>query len=128
MRRLFADSFYWIALLFRRDAWHGRVAAFSRTLTENDTVFTSDAVLIEFLAAVSAAGPRMRELAAAQVDAILADPYLHVAEITRAQFLDGLSLYKFRPDKAYSLTDCISMQVMRREGISEVLSNDHHFR
>jgi predicted nucleic acid-binding protein len=36
-------------------------------------------------------------------------------------------LYEQRPDKAYSLTDCISMQVMRREGLTEVLTNDHHF-
>jgi len=26
-----------------------------------------------------------------------------------------------------SLTDCISMEVMRREGISDVLTNDRHF-
>ena len=30
-------------------------------------------------------------------------------------------------DKEYSLTDCISMHVMRSEGLTEVLSNDHHF-
>jgi hypothetical protein len=32
MRPLFADTFYWIALLNRRDAWYRRVVAFSRTL------------------------------------------------------------------------------------------------
>ena len=42
-------------------------------------------------------------------------------------FLDGLALYKARPDKGYSLTDCISMQVMRREGITEILTHDDHF-
>jgi predicted nucleic acid-binding protein len=36
-------------------------------------------------------------------------------------------LYKDRPDKAYSLTDCLSMQVMRQEGLTESLTNDHHF-
>jgi hypothetical protein len=34
-------------------------------------------------------------------------------------FLDALTLYNARPDKGYSLTDCISMQTMRREGIIE---------
>lgn len=29
--------------------------------------------------------------------------------------------------KEYSLTDCVSMQAMRREGLIDVLSNDHHF-
>jgi len=38
-----------------------------------------------------------------------------------------MSLYEARPDKGYSLTDCISMQTMRREGITEVLTDDRHF-
>ena len=46
---------------------------------------------------------------------------------SRASLLDALTLYKSRPDKEYSLTDCISMQTMRREGLTEVLTNDHHF-
>jgi predicted nucleic acid-binding protein len=42
-------------------------------------------------------------------------------------FLDGLALYEDRPDKGYSLADCISMQIMRLEGLTHVLSNDRHF-
>jgi len=36
-------------------------------------------------------------------------------------------LYAARPDKAYSVTGCISMQTMRREGLTDVLKNDRHF-
>ena len=46
---------------------------------------------------------------------------------SRESFLAGLELYVTRPDKGYSLTDCIAMQTMRREGITDVLTNDHHF-
>jgi predicted nucleic acid-binding protein len=46
---------------------------------------------------------------------------------SRESFLAGLRLYEQRSDKAYSLVDCISMTTMRRHGISEVLTNDHHF-
>ena len=35
--------------------------------------------------------------------------------------------YEARPDKGYSLTDCISMQAMRREELTDVLTNDRHF-
>jgi predicted nucleic acid-binding protein len=45
----------------------------------------------------------------------------------RESFLSGLQLYRDRPDKGYSLTDCISMQTMRREELTEVLTNDRHF-
>jgi predicted nucleic acid-binding protein len=38
-----------------------------------------------------------------------------------------LPLYERRPDKQYSLIDCISMNVMRRKGISEILTRDRHF-
>jgi len=31
------------------------------------------------------------------------------------------------PDKGYSLTDCISMNTMRAEGLTEILTNDVHF-
>ena len=42
-------------------------------------------------------------------------------------FESGLALYKSRLDKGYSLTDCVSMVVMRQERIQEVLTHDKHF-
>jgi uncharacterized protein len=65
--------------------------------------------------------------AAASVRRWLASPEVTVIHQTRELFLEGLTLYEARPDKEYSLTDCISMQVLRREGLTEVLTNDHHF-
>jgi predicted nucleic acid-binding protein len=46
---------------------------------------------------------------------------------TSADFATALALYEARPDKEYSLTDCRSMVALRALGISEVLTNDHHF-
>jgi predicted nucleic acid-binding protein len=40
----------------------------------------------------------------------------------------GLALYKARPDKGYSLTDCISMHAMHERGVSDILTHDDHFR
>jgi hypothetical protein len=36
-------------------------------------------------------------------------------------------LYKTRPDKGYSLTDCSSMLLMRERRLSEALTTDRHF-
>jgi hypothetical protein len=44
---------------------------------------------------------------------MLHNPRLTVIPQTRLGFLDALALYAARPDKHYSLTDCVSMQVMR---------------
>jgi predicted nucleic acid-binding protein len=69
----------------------------------------------------------MRRDTLANTRDILKNPRVHVMPQSRESFLSGLALYEARPDKNYSLTDCISMQTMRREGITEVLTNDHHF-
>ena len=42
------------------------------------------------------------------------------------ELADGLS-YVRRPDKAWSLTDCISFVVMTDRGLTEALTGDHHF-
>jgi predicted nucleic acid-binding protein len=39
----------------------------------------------------------------------------------------GIELYASRLDKGYSLTDCISMMVMKQMGIYEILTHDKHF-
>ena len=43
------------------------------------------------------------------------------------QFRAGIALYEARPDKDWSLTDCISFVMMEREKIGEALTGDHHF-
>ena len=42
-------------------------------------------------------------------------------------FLSGLELYTDRPDKAWSLVDCVSFKVMRARGLKEALAHDEHF-
>ena len=127
MNRFFIDTFYLVALLYRRDAWHDRVAAFSRSLSPADTLLTTDAILVELLAALSTKGEHMRQEAAYTARILMAMPNVTVIAQNRVLLLEGLDLYERRIDKEYSLTDCISMQVMRREGLTDVLSNDHHF-
>ena len=126
MRRYFVDAFYWVALFSPRDQWHGRVLAFEETL-DDVPLYTTEEVLTEFLAFYSATDSVIRTRAAIFVETILQTEHTTVIPQTHAGFLDALALYKARPDKEYSLTDCISMQVMRREGLTDVLTNDHHF-
>ncbi len=40
----------------------------------------------------------------------------------------GLNLYGDRPDKEWSLTDCISFAVMSEQHIVEALTRDRHFK
>lgn len=58
---------------------------------------------------------------------ILSDPTTQVLPQTSADFAAALALFEARPDKDYSLTDCRSMLALQSLGITEVLTNDHHF-
>jgi predicted nucleic acid-binding protein len=69
----------------------------------------------------------LAEQAAALVHDVRSDPDVDLLPQTRADFDTALALYEARPDKEYSLTDCRSMIALRALGLTEVLTNDHHF-
>lgn len=126
MTDTFADTVYWVALANPRDQWYKRAKAANRSL-RGARLVTTDEILGEFLAHFSGLGRTAREAAVRFVEATLRNPFVVVHPQSHSSFLDGLALYKARPDKGYSLTDCISMSIMRREGIAEVLTHDNHF-
>jgi predicted nucleic acid-binding protein len=125
MRRIFADTLYWVALLHRNDQGHPAALQASRSLAGCELV-TTDEILTEVLTAFCEAGPLLRQRAAAFVHR-LHRATVRVNPQSRASFLSGLALYEARPDKGYSLTDCIAMETMRRESIAEILTHDAHF-
>jgi predicted nucleic acid-binding protein len=126
MRRVFADTLYWVAILHRKDQWHQAAVTVSRSLAKCQLV-TTDEVLAEVLAAFCDAGPILRKRAASLVRSLQQKPTVTVHPQSRRSFLAGLTLYEARPDKGYSLTDCISMETMRQDGITEILTHDSHF-
>jgi len=126
MRAVFADTCYWIALLNPRDQIHDIAIRVSKGLT-GYRIITTEEVLTEVLNYFGSRGPYFRSAAAKLVERMSADPSIQILPQTREGFLAGFRLYQARPDKGYSLTDCISMEALRRERLSEVLTNDGHF-
>lgn len=88
---------------------------------------TTESVLIEVLNYLGEYGERFRIRPAQMIQTVVNSSELEVIEQTRESFLAGVELYEARPDKGYSLTDCISMNLMRERDISEILTHDHHF-
>ena len=121
MKMVFADTFYWIAVTLPGDA------AYERAHQVTDDILTTEEVLTEYLTFFSAAPEYLRREVAANVEAMLSDPSVRVIPQSHDSFIAGFELYRSRPDKGYSLVDCISMQTMRREGLTEALTNDRHF-
>jgi predicted nucleic acid-binding protein len=56
-----------------------------------------------------------------------ADPNTQIVESSHALWTRGAERYLDRPDKEWSLTDCISFVVMEERGVIEALTMDHHF-
>ena len=126
MKAVFADTLYWVAITSGEDAAHEDAISISRALSP-DQIITMDDVLCEYLAFFAGARRSVRIEAGNNVAELIANPSVRVIPQSRDSFLRGLELYRARPDKGYSLVDCISMQTMRREGLTEVLTKDQHF-
>jgi predicted nucleic acid-binding protein len=123
MKEVFADTFYFIALLNPRDPHHG--AAVEATDVLSPHVVTSNWVLAEVADALSA--PNVRQRTARFIRGVLEDPDTTVIEDEVKWFEQGLDLFQQRLDKSWSLTDCISFQIMHARGIREALTGDQHF-
>ncbi len=126
MRLVFADTLYWGAALHPHEQYRAQVIRAREALGEIHLV-TTDEVLTELLDGLAQRGTHLRQAAARAVRKILDDRRATVHPQSRESFLAGVRFYEQRNDKGYSLVDCISMTTMRHLGISEVLTNDHHF-
>jgi predicted nucleic acid-binding protein len=126
MNTVFADTLYWIALINSRDQWH-ESALSANTVLSDVRLVTTENVLTELANFFAEYGEIMRRKVGMTIRAVLSDEQVEVLAETRQTFLEGLTLYESRSDKAYSLTDCISMNAMRKRGISDVLTHDIHF-
>jgi predicted nucleic acid-binding protein len=123
MRAVFADTFYYLALLDSNDSAHETAVKATREL-ESATVTTAW-VLLELANAPSAS--RHRAIFAKFLDRLRANPNVIIHEAEKELFDMGVDVYRSREDKDWSLTDCISFVVMQREGVTEALTGDHHF-
>lgn len=126
MRAIFADASYFIAQFRPRDQWSKAAEEAIGRIGEAELV-TTDEILIEFLSGMSRGGPAIREKAVRAIQDILREGNIRVVPQTRPSFLDGLNRFRRRLDKAYSLQDCIAMNVMESEKITEILTSDRHF-
>jgi len=126
MNELFVDTLHLAALINPKDQWHQKSVEIE-TATGNLDLVTTEDVLTELLNFYAEHGEFTRRKVSAFVREILLAVRVKVIPRREATFLEALELYESRLDKGYSLTDCISMNVCRELGITEILTHDHHF-
>ncbi|HEX4132577.1 MAG TPA: PIN domain-containing protein [Pirellulales bacterium] len=123
MRRVFADSFFFFALFNRNDAAHRKAVELSQQ--RGVQLVTTAWVLTELADGLACSTARQ---AVRRFVLNFQLPGQHVVlPATAALWHEGIDLYDRRKDKQWSLTDCISMVAMTEQGITDVLTGDHHF-
>ncbi len=121
--KVFGDAFFYVALINRKDEHHERVMEWARGFTGE--IVTTQWLLTEVADAF--AESHIRRRLKAGFDEMARDRATRVIEVSPEYFARGLALYDARPDKEWSLTDCISIVVMGDEGLTEALTEDGHF-
>ena len=123
MERVFVDTSGWYAAADRRDPDHGAVARWLRRKTvpliTSDYIFDETVTLIRIELGHPAAirfGENVRTSAV-----------VHIVTVTTEDREAAWEIFRKFEDQKLSLTDCTSFAVMKRLGLTRVLTVDRHF-
>ena len=123
MSTIFIDTLFVVAQISQRDQYHARAEKLAQRYDGN-RFLTTDAVLLEIADSLA---KNFKAEAAQVVDGFFSSPDVEIVRLTSTLFDDAWSMYKSHADKQWSLTDCISFVAMRRTGVTDALTFDHHF-
>ncbi len=124
MKNVFGDTSFFLAMINTFDVHHG--AAMKWSENRDLKVVTTEFVLLELgnSLVASKGRPRFTALATQVRRSALFD----LVPLSSVLMQKGESLFASRGDKEWSLTDCISFEVMRERRMQDALTADHHFK
>lgn len=122
MNACFVDTYFFLALLNRKDPRHLEAVRANRIIRP---MITTSWILLEL--ADHLCDIQNRRLFKEVRSAITVDPRFTLLPTDQMQLDQAMQFYDQRPDKEWLLTDCTSFIVMRRHGIHDALTADHHF-
>jgi len=120
---IFVDTGFLVALAQPSDALHARALAWAQRIDE--PLMVTEYVLLETVNHLSKLADRVR--GQRLVLQVRSDPAFELVPASTNLFESGLKLHRERNDKEWSLTDCISFQLMRQRDLSRALAFDAHF-
>jgi uncharacterized protein len=123
MKPVFADTSFFAAILNERDALHA--SANEARAVRKQPGLTTEFVLLEVANFCTRGG--QRSTFATLVANLRRAQDMEIVPASHDLFEQGLALFLARPDKEWSLTDCISFVVMHEREATEALTCDHHF-
>ena len=127
MSRFFLDTGYVIALEADDDQHHREALRHWKDLIKQSPDFVTTSYVFDEV--VTFFNSRGRHAKAVELGhRLLESPSVRLIQVDQHLFDEGWRYLQGRPDKRFSLTDCISFVIMEREGLREALSFDGHFK
>jgi len=126
MNKVFVDTSDFVAILHQRDQLHEKALKAEKELGKVQKV-TTELVLVEVLNYFCEFRADIKNFVIMSINRYITSGKVEIISCSSEQFKVGFAFYASRIDKGYSLTDCVSMNVMRERNISEILTNDEHF-
>lgn len=123
MSPVFADTSFYVALANPGDLNYSKARSIAARL--DAAILTTDYIIVELGNYLR--GVRQSPLFLEAEREIRLDDQCTVVPADRALQNQGIKLFEERPDKQWSLTDCISFVVMQDHGVIEALTADRHF-
>jgi predicted nucleic acid-binding protein len=120
---ILVDTGFFLALTQPRDALHERAVRWAQAIAE--PLLVTDDVLWETVNALSALPDRPR--AHLLLEHVRTSTGYEVVAASTELTAAGVRLHAERPDRAWSLTDCVSFVVITDRDIRLALAYDHHF-
>lgn len=120
---VFFDTFGFLAWANPSDSAYERVGDW--LLKYRGRFLTTEWVLMELADGLSKRRDRPKALDI--IRRVRTNRLFEIVPYGTSIYQDGYDLFAARPDKDWSLTDCISFAVMDQRGLKDALTGDHHF-
>lgn len=128
MPELFADTSGWGNLFRPTQPYHALAASRFRGARQRGArVVTTNYVMAELVALLTSPLPTPRPLVVSLIEGLLTSTFVEIVHVDPVLHAEGWQLLKNRLDKHWSLVDCVSFVLMKRRGILEAMTADHHF-
>ena len=126
-RTVLLDTSFVLALENREDRHHTRAKELDRELASQGAVLLLHwGILLEIGDGYARSGRRAKGMEL--IDKFANEEGFQIAPLSEAIMGQAIALFRSRSDKEWGLTDCVSFVLMGREGVTEALSADIHFR
>jgi len=127
MTSFFVDTSYLIALENSVDQYHRTASRHWSELAKSSShsFVTSSYVFVEVVTLLN--NRRLHSKAVELGKNLLTSRLFNLVHVDEELFDEACALFQKHKDKKYSLTDCVSFQLMKRLAITEALTFDKHF-